>query len=248
MPLTFAHPAAILPFSRKSRYIHFSAMVLGSMAPDFEYFLRGRPIGEIGHTLIGFFLFNLPLVILIYFIYHRLIHQNLINHLPAFLQDTYSHQMTGSITWKVVVFGYSAILGMLTHVLWDSFTHQNGFMVTNFPLLSQTYTLYGYQIPFYKLLQHGSTLVGSTLIFGYLYYRASFIKNNNTPAISPKQKFFFWLLVVVLTLVYTSLWQLINYESFSSYGIVVVRIIDSFFCSVLTLSLFFSYRQKQRKG
>ena len=33
MPLTFAHPAAILPFSRKSKYINFSAMVLGSMAP-----------------------------------------------------------------------------------------------------------------------------------------------------------------------------------------------------------------------
>ena len=32
LPLTFAH----------------SAMVLGSMAPDFEYFFRGRPIGDIG--------------------------------------------------------------------------------------------------------------------------------------------------------------------------------------------------------
>ena len=51
MPLTFAHPAAILPFSRKSKYINFSAMVFGSMAPDFEYFLRGQPMGGIGHTV-----------------------------------------------------------------------------------------------------------------------------------------------------------------------------------------------------
>lgn len=56
MPLTFAHPAAILPFSRQSKYIHFSALVLGSMAPDFEYFLRGRPVGEIGHSFTGFLL------------------------------------------------------------------------------------------------------------------------------------------------------------------------------------------------
>ena len=72
MPLTFAHPAAILPLSRKSRYIHFSALVLGSMAPDFEYFLRGQPMGEIGHTLTGFIWFNLPLVALIYVIYRTI--------------------------------------------------------------------------------------------------------------------------------------------------------------------------------
>ncbi|WP_053178170.1 DUF4184 family protein [Peribacillus loiseleuriae] len=63
MPLTFAHPAAILPFLRKSKYINFSAMVLGSMAPDFEYFLSGQPIGEISHTFIGFVAFNLPIVV-----------------------------------------------------------------------------------------------------------------------------------------------------------------------------------------
>jgi len=116
MPLTFAHPAAVLTFSRNSKYIHFAALVLGSMAPDFEYFLRGRPIGEIGHTFTGFFLLNLPLVLLIYLIYHRLIHQPIISHLPEFLQDTYSHQMVGNKTWKVFVFGYSALLGNACHM------------------------------------------------------------------------------------------------------------------------------------
>ena len=62
MPLTFAHPAAILPLSRKSRYIHFTALVLG------------QPMGEIGHTLTGFIWFNLPLVALIYVIYRTYVH------------------------------------------------------------------------------------------------------------------------------------------------------------------------------
>ena len=52
MPLTFAHPSAILPFSRISRYINFSAMVFGSMAPDFEYFLRGQPMGTLALPLL----------------------------------------------------------------------------------------------------------------------------------------------------------------------------------------------------
>lgn len=79
MPLTFAHPAAVLPFSRKSKYIHFPALVLGSMAPDFEYFLRGQPIGAIGHTFSGFLTYNLPLVIFFYLVYHFFVHQTFFN-------------------------------------------------------------------------------------------------------------------------------------------------------------------------
>ncbi|MFJ7696707.1 DUF4184 family protein [Lysinibacillus fusiformis] len=244
MPLTFAHPAAILAFSRKSKYIHFTALVLGSMAPDFEYFLRGRPIGEIGHTFAGFFLFNLPLVLFIYLIYHRFIHQPIMSHLPDFLQDFNSYQMAGTKTWKITVFSYSALLGMLTHVIWDSFTHQNGFMVTNLRILSQTVTLFGFPIPIYKFLQHGSTLLGITLILGYMYYRASLIKHNKVPAVSPQKKMAFWSGLAFLTFVYVCLWQWINGIPLSSYGIWVVRIIDSFFCSVLTLSFFLAYRKR----
>ena len=247
MPLTFAHPAAVLTFSRNSKYIHFAALVLGSMAPDFEYFLRGRPIGEIGHTFTGFFLLNLPLVLLIYLIYHRLIHQPIISHLPEFLQDTYSHQMVGNKTWKVFVFGYSALLGMLTHVIWDSFTHLNGFMVTNLRVLTQTYTVFGYQIPIYKFLQHGSTLFGIMLIFGYLYYRASLMEHKKTPVISPQKKIIFWSVLAVLTLGYVCLWQLINAIPLSSYGIWVVRMIDSFFFGIFTLSCFLTYKERTLK-
>lgn len=93
MPLTFAHPAAILPFSRKSKFIHFPALVLGSMAPDFEYFLRGQPAGEIGHTFAGFVWFNLPLVILTYFIYQLFVHETLFNHLPICLQDSNANRI-----------------------------------------------------------------------------------------------------------------------------------------------------------
>lgn len=243
LPLTFAHPAAVLPFSRKSKYIHFSALVLGSMAPDFEYFLRGRPIGEIGHTFTGFFLFNLPLVLVIYLIYQRFIHQPIMSHLPEFLQDFNSYQKARTKTWKIIVFSYSALLGMLTHVIWDSFTHQNGLMVTNLRFLSQTFTLFGFPIPIYKFLQHGSTLLGISLILGYMYYRASLIKHKKVSAVSPQKKIAFWSVLALLTFVYVSLWQLINGIPLSSYGVWVVRIIDSFFGSVLTLSFCLAYRK-----
>ena len=41
MPATFAHPSAILPLRRLCpTYLDFSALVIGSLAPDVGYFLQ----------------------------------------------------------------------------------------------------------------------------------------------------------------------------------------------------------------
>lgn len=248
MPLTFAHPAAVLPFSRKSRYIHFTAMVLGSMSPDFEYFLRGQPLGEIGHTFKGFFIYNLPLVAVVYLIYHFFIHQTLFHHLPLFLQESSSQKRDhSSMTLKVIVFCYSALLGMLTHIIWDSFTHRNGYMVMRLPALNYNFSLYGFDIPLYKFLQHGGTLFGITAIIVYMYCRALPQGNQNKVKVNPRQKLIFWSLLFLLTIFIVVLWYLIDYVSIMSYGIVVVRIIDSALLSLLILSLIFKYTRLFRK-
>jgi len=243
MPLTFAHPAAILPFSRKSRSIHFSALVLGSMAPDFEYFLTGRPMGEIGHTFAGFIWFNLPLVILVYFIYRLFVHKTLFNHLPICLQDPYVKKIDSNGIVKIVVFCYSALFGMLTHVVWDSFTHINGYMVLKFPVFfTYSTNIYGFSIPLYKFLQHGSTLFGLTIILVYMYVRASSQRDHNRIHVSPKRKLIFGSSISLLAVVFVFLWYLIDYVSIKSYGIVVVRMIDSFLLGLLVSSLAFKYK------
>ncbi|PFE05787.1 DUF4184 domain-containing protein [Bacillus cereus] len=38
----------------KPRYVSVTALVLGSMAPDFEYVLHFQPNGVIGHIWLGF--------------------------------------------------------------------------------------------------------------------------------------------------------------------------------------------------
>lgn len=245
MPLTFAHPAIILPFSRKSRYINFSAMVFGSMSPDFEYFLRGQPMGEIGHSFTGFVTFNLPLVVLIYFVYHFFVHEISLNHLPVFLQDTYTNRLDSNKTLKLAVFSYSALFGMFTHVVWDSFTHVNGYMVLEFPaIFTNTYNIYGFKIPLYKCLQHGSTFLGLISIIGYMYFRA-LSKKQEKSNIHIKHKLIFWSSLFILTVFFVILWYLIDYVSILSYGIIVVRIIDSFLISLLLISLFLKYCQRK---
>ncbi|MGE7023538.1 DUF4184 family protein [Solibacillus cecembensis] len=247
MPLTFAHPAAVLPFSRKSKYIHFPALVLGSMAPDFEYFLRGQPIGDIGHTFSGFLTYNLPLVAFFYLIFHFFIYQTLFNQMPAFLQDSTKSRLHANYAMRVIIFVYSALLGMLTHITWDSFTHQNGYMVQKFPTtLAHTFTIFHFDIPLYKFLQHGSTLVGLMLIIGYMYFRTYAQKQKKTD-IQMKQKLIFWFSLILLTLAIVVSWYIIDYISILSYGIVVVRIIDSFFISLFITSLFYQFVLKSNE-
>lgn len=240
MPLTFAHPAVILPFSRNSKFVNFLAMILGSMSPDFEYFLRGKPYGEIGHTFMGFVTFNLPIVVIIYLIYQTYIHRTLFNHLPSFLQDTSSQKTNSTMLVKVFVFIYSALFGMLTHVVWDSFTHLEGFMVRNLSILTYKFQIYGFNIPSFKFLQHGSTIVGILAILGYMYYRtATNCCNDGGQHTRPKQKMMYWGYIVLLTILLFCLWYLIDQVSFEFYGIIVVRIIDSAFISLLIISVYF---------
>lgn len=241
MPLTFAHPAAVLPFARNSKYVNFLAMVLGSMSPDFEYFLRGKPAGEIGHTLTGFFVYNLPIVVIVYIIYMTCIHRALFSHLPAFLQDTSSVKPQSTKRLKVSVFLYSALFGMLTHVVWDSFTHLNGFMVRNIALLTFPVDLFGFTIPVFKFLQHGSTILGITAIIIYMYVRATRNPSNNGIKINPNRKIKYWLQITVLTIVLFLLWYLVSQVSIQAYGVLVVRMIDSALLSLLIVSIYVQY-------
>lgn len=241
MPLTFAHPAAVLPFSRNSKYVNFLALVLGSMSPDFEYFLRGMPYGEIGHTLIGFLTFNLPLIVIVYLIYKKYIHSTLFQHLPSILQDPYSQKPNSSGLLKVLVFLYSALFGMLTHVVWDSFTHLEGYMVRNLSILSYPVHILDYQIPIFKFLQHGSTMVGITLILLYMYIRASRNRNNRDEAAITKQKLMYWGHIALFTMLLFCVWYFIDEVPIQSYGILVVRVIDSALISLLIVSIYFNY-------
>lgn len=244
MPLTFAHPAIALPFSRNSRYLNFLALVLGTMAPDFEYFLKGRPSAEIGHSYIGFLTFNLPILTVVYLIYKMCIHRELFLHLPNFLQEAPSQKPAAPGLLKTLVFVYSALFGMFTHVAWDSFTHVGGLMVRNFSVFTYTFSIFGFTIPLYKMLQHGSTLFGILMIICYLFYRAK--KNPSLEnGVTSKQKWGYWSQMVFCSILFFLLWTLLSPVSLQAYGILVVRFLDCMLLSLLTVSLYAGYSRRR---
>ena len=90
MPFTLSHAAAALPF-RRTRLI-MSAVVVGCLAPDFEYFIPFAHHGGYGHTLAGAFEFDLPLGLAVLWLFHRYAKEPLAACLPEGARERIASQ------------------------------------------------------------------------------------------------------------------------------------------------------------
>ncbi|WP_376717545.1 DUF4184 family protein [Mucilaginibacter terrae] len=155
---------AFRPFT--CQVVSLTALVIGSMLPDFEYFLRLKIKSAYSHTWTGLLWFNLPLGLILYFVYSKLVKPVLIVHLPTFLNKRFSKfKNTKPVNLSSLLINtVSLLIGASTHILWDGFTHPTGYFVSQLPFLQNEATVANYSLPIYKLLQHGSTLTGTLLI------------------------------------------------------------------------------------
>jgi len=175
MPFTFAHPAIVLPLNYlPKKWFSLTGLIIGSLTPDFEYFLRMSIKSHYSHTLGGLLWFDLPLGLLLAFIFHDIVRNSLFDNLPAFLKlrfatfKNFDWNSYFKSRWAVVAI--SILIGAVSHIFWDSFTHEHGYFVRAIPTLSNTVGLFGGQIPILKILQHLSTIIGG-LIIAFAVYR-----------------------------------------------------------------------------
>ena len=169
MPFTFSHPAIILPLKNIfGKWVSLTGLIIGSLTPDFEYFLRMKIQGYYGHTIIGTLWFNLPLGIVLCFLFQNIIKKPFIENSPNFIQ--YRVTELKNLNWKKyfmdnwIVVCLSILIGAYSHIFWDSFTHSNTFFTNYFGLDRKVFNT---EIPIFKLLQHVSTLIGGILILWY---------------------------------------------------------------------------------
>lgn len=177
MPFTLAHAAAALPF-RRLRLVP-SALIVGTFAPDFEYFLCLTPGVGFGHTLRGTFALTLPLAMLVLWIFHALVKVPVTRLLPNTIQcRVVTHldrfRFFGPIRFMLIV--GSVLLGIATHLLWDSFTHPSTWLYNHWTFLSQMVRLpiVG-SVAYYKVFQHSSTIIGIGILLVWLvrWYHAT---------------------------------------------------------------------------
>ena len=152
MPFTVSHAAAVLPLHRWSRHgLPLTALMVGSMAPDFGYIFSYEASRALTHSFAGLFIFSLPVGLAVWLFYVR-------------WHPCFAH--TDAITPPLVLRAAIAIvLGAATHLLWDSFTHRGTFVTDAFPVLLGRTPGFSW-LPIYHLL-HGLSSVVGLVILGY---------------------------------------------------------------------------------
>jgi len=164
MPFTLSHAAAALPF-RRTRLVQ-SALVVGCFAPDFEYFLGHH--GAFGHTLPGAFVFDLPLAFAVLWLFHHYAKEPLVACLPRGMRERLEPGPRSLSIRSVSHFAsitFSILVGIATHLLWDSFTHPRFWVYQHWHFLHETVNLpwFGTR-PWFGILQYLSSVFGLVVI------------------------------------------------------------------------------------
>lgn len=242
MPFTFSHPAIVLPFILcRRKWFSLTGLVAGSVTPDFEYFIRMRLQSNYSHTAAGLFWFDLPVGILLAFIFHNLVRRELFANLPEGLHKRFARfndfnwNRYFKANWSVVAL--SVLIGAASHLLWDGFTHDSGYFVQAIPALLSTINLLGTEVPILKTLQHLSTLIGAIAIAVTVF--------SIKPVVPVKRKINlnYWLTVIILTciIIAARIFSGLNYQL---YGNMIVSAIAAVLIS-LTITPVFTRTAKQ---
>lgn len=202
MPFTFSHPAIVLPLTKYSgRHFSLTGLIIGSITPDFEYFFRMKIQSNFSHTIGGLFYFDLPVGILLSFIFHDFIRNTLYDNLPKVfrsrLEDFKAFDWNKYFKRHYIVVIFSVLIGATSHLFWDSFTHIHGYFVQTFSILQNTFNVAEHKIPFYKFLQHFSSLIGGLFII-WAFFR---LPTSKLTEQAINIKYWFIILTIVVTIV-----------------------------------------------
>lgn len=241
MPFTFAHPSAILPL--KSKSFNLSGLILGSMAPDFIYFILFNPSSNIGHTLLGLVLFNLPICFLLNYIFYKYIQELFIVSMPTFISRRYIYLIQNknqlSNRKDILRFIYSCLIGMFTHIFWDAFTHKTGFFVNQIPFLKHNILISSINIPIFKILQHGSSFIGFILIFIFIFNRRDIKKSKYILKVKKVNIYLSILSIFVLDMI-IFITIFLQTNAFIGIGRLIITSINSLLISYLITGFIFS--------
>ena len=183
MPFTFSHPAAVLPLRRRFKSLQTVPLIIGSVAPDLPYYVPAR-LNHVTpswlyhftletHTFAGAFWADVPIgmvTLLVVFLFRRPLTVLLSSRARALCLLSVEHFRSQPLHWILAPF--AVLVGTWTHLLWDSFTHDNGFMVRRVAALSAPVTIGSYTGTMCHVLQYVSSVAG-LLILAIWYRRLS---------------------------------------------------------------------------
>lgn len=136
-----------------------SAMVIGSMAPDLPVFSQSWGMYGFTHSLAGILTVDLALTLLLLGFWDFLGRDALVDTAPTQVRDRLpARRRIGRRAWLLAPL--AAVVGSITHVVWDAFTHEGRWGTRLIPWLTeQQGPLRGGQ-----WAQYGSGVVGLLVV------------------------------------------------------------------------------------
>ncbi|MGW0707659.1 DUF4184 family protein [Streptomyces sp. NPDC002643] len=174
MPFTLSHAAAVLPALRGDGSgrgpLVPSVLVAGSFAPDLTYYAASvlpgaMEFGDVTHSFAGVFTVDALLAWALVGLW-LVLREPLVALLPRGRQTRVAALVrcgrgVRPVGPSLLLWWYvSAVLGALTHVVWDAFTHLDRWGMRLFPVLGEEIA----GSPLYWYLQYGGSAVAAVVI------------------------------------------------------------------------------------
>ncbi|MDF3141514.1 MULTISPECIES: DUF4184 family protein [unclassified Streptomyces] len=190
MPFTLSHAAAVLPAVRTDgtgrAALVPAVMLAGSFSPDMTYYaasvLSGAmEFGDVTHSFAGVFTIDVVIAWAMVGLW-LLLREPLVAQLPVRRQARVATLLRcgaprARVRPSLAVRWYlSAVLGALTHVVWDAFTHLDRWGMRLFPVLGEEIA----GSPLYWYLQYGGSAVAAVVIAAFVC-----VALRRTPAAAP---------------------------------------------------------------
>jgi hypothetical protein len=218
MPFTLSHAAAALPFGKLKPI--WPALVIGTFAPDLQYFIWISDEDRSGHHFPGIVLLSIPLALLLLWVFEWCVKGPMIELLPGGLQRRLQDKLEPLSFWGWRRFASIVlwiVIGIATHIFWDQFTHSHTWITTHWPLLrSMVPVPLHAPVSVMKLLQHASTVLGMLVVAAWCvaWYR----RTTPVSAASLRQLSSFRKVTVVFTMAVVAV--------FAGYPLAIIRLAD----------------------
>lgn len=160
MPFTISHAVVALPFRRSA--LPVAAVAVGSMAPDAVLFVPALPPYGFAHSWVGVVTIDLAVSLVVLAAWWFLVRPAWTPVLPARYRAQLPgwHQPERVPPARVPLVVVACVLGSVTHVVWDAWSHPHGWVVLHVAALRGE--VGGH--PVYSLVQDASSAGGLLLL------------------------------------------------------------------------------------
>jgi hypothetical protein len=174
MPLTPAH-AAVAPLLRRltrgfGLTVPMSALVIGTMTPDFAYLIRLTPGSGAWQTPLGLVLNCLTAGLITWWTFRTIIGPALLRLLPPGLGVAAARTVVPGTTFRLLpAASVAIILGAVSHDCWDSFTHEARWGVRQIQGLEARVPFFRHGVRWYLILQYASSAIGLIIVAAIIW-------------------------------------------------------------------------------